>query len=246
MTNSIILLRGLTRGKYHWGDFPTQLQSAFPQKNIIPIDLAGNGGRYQETSPTTIQLALEDIRSELNKHGIKEPVSIIALSLGGMITLQWLNKYPNEIHKAIIINSSHAGLSPLVKRMKPLSIFKLLLTVIQPIFLKELSIYSTTSNNPINKETLTQWIREAKKHPVSLKNAYRQAIAAKRYKTPLKIEPSKLLILSSRNDRLVNSDCSRNIATETQAKIEFHISAGHEVTLDDPIWVLEQAKHFFN
>ncbi|HCM04532.1 MAG TPA: alpha/beta hydrolase, partial [Oceanospirillales bacterium] len=109
MTRSIILLRGLTRGTHHWGAFPDQLKAAFGQKKIIPIDLAGNGDRYKEASPVSIKLALEDIRNEVRKLNLEGPVTILALSLGGMITLQWLNDYPDEIDKAIIINSSHAG-----------------------------------------------------------------------------------------------------------------------------------------
>ncbi len=244
MTKSIILLRGLTRGIHHWGDFPDQLQTAFAQQKIIPIDLAGNGERYKETSPVTIKLALEDIRREVKKIRIEGPISILALSLGGMITLQWLNDYPDEINKAIIINSSHAGLSPLTKRMRPLSILKLALTLFQPTSLKESSIYSLTSNNPINKGLLNHWMVEAKKHPVSLINAYRQAQAARRFKTQLNFHAEKLLILASENDRLVNVDCSKSIAKSSQSNIKFHNTAGHEVTLDDPLWVINQAKEF--
>mgnify|MGYP001283341154 CR=1 FL=1 len=244
MTRSIILLRGLTRGTHHWGEFPKQLKAAFGHQKIIPIDLAGNGDRYKEASPVSIKLALEDIRNEVKKLKQEGPVTILALSLGGMITLQWLNDYPDEIDKAIIINSSHAGLSPLTKRMRPLSILKLLLAILQPISLRESSIYSLTSNNPINKELLEQWITEAKNHPVSLANAYRQAQAARKFKTRINIDATKLLILASENDRLVNVDCSIDIAKSTQSNIKYHTSAGHEVTLDDPLWVIYQAKEF--
>lgn len=244
MTSSIILLRGLTRGKHHWGCFPEQLQSAFPDQKIIPIDLAGNGDRFKEKSPATIKLALEDIRQELKRYDIETPVTVIALSLGGMITLQWLNDYPDEIDKTVIINSSHAGLSPLIKRMRPLAMLKLALTLLQPKALRELSIYSLTSNNPIDKALLNNWISEGKHHPVSLSNAYRQAQAARQFKTLLNFNAEKLLILASNNDRLVNVECSKSIASTTQSKIEFHISAGHEVTLDDPLWAIDKAKRF--
>lgn len=244
MTRTIILLRGLTRGIHHWGDFPDQLQAALPQQKIIPLDLAGNGERHKETSPATIKRALEDIRSELKKAKIEGPVSIIALSLGGMITLQWLNDYPDEIDKAIIINSSHAGLSPLTKRMHPLSILKLVLAILKPTSSKEAAIYSLTSNNPINKELLDHWITEAKTHPVSLANAYRQAQAARQFRTQLNIDAKKLLILASSKDRLVNVDCSKDIAISTNCNIKYHEAAGHEVTLDDPHWVIHQIKNF--
>lgn len=244
MTRSIILLRGLTRGTHHWGEFPEQLKAAFGHQKIIPIDLAGNGDRYKEASPVSLKFALEDIRNEVKKLKLEGPVTILALSLGGMITLQWLNDYPDEIDKAIIINSSHAGLSPLTKRMRPLSILKLLLAILQPISLRESSIYSLTSNNSINKELLEHWITEAKNHPVSLTNAYRQAQAARKFKKIINIDASKLLILASTDDRLVNVDCSKEIAKNTQSNIKYHPTAGHEVTLDDPQWVINQMIKF--
>lgn len=244
MANSIILLRGLTRGQHHWGAFIQQLQSSLPHKKIIAIDLAGNGERYNETSPNTIRNALEDIRNQLKKESITTPVDVVALSLGGMITLQWLIDYPDEINKSLVINSSHAGLSPLAERMRPLGLLKLVCAITLPVFLRELIIYGVTSNTPINQNVLGHWIREAKAHPIKLSNAYRQAQAARRFKPPLIIKSNKLLILTSAEDQLVNARSSHKIAEATQARIEQHISAGHEMTLDDPLWVIDKIKRF--
>ena len=245
MTNTLVLLRGLTRGRYHWGGFSEQLKIAFPDIQLVFIDLAGNGLRANEKSPITIQAAVQDVRNQLKLHKINNPVNVLALSLGGMITLQWLNDYPQEICKAIVINSSHAKLSRINERMRPLTIVKLIIGSILPLAFREKIIYSVTSNKLRNNLILDEWILEAKQHPVSHINFIRQIRIARSFTTKLHINSDQLMLLASHTDHLVSMVSSQKLAIHTQSSLKLNETAGHEITLDDPDWVIEQAASVF-
>ncbi|MBL4798816.1 MAG: alpha/beta hydrolase [Oleispira sp.] len=246
MVRTLVLLRGLTRGCNHWADFPKQLNQAFPDTKLALIDLAGNGIRTDDSSPLTIKAALQDIRDQIKQQGITFPIDILALSLGGMITLQWLNDFPEEINKAIVINTSHAGLSKTSDRMKPLTISKLSIGALLPASMREKIIYSVTSNNPVKQLIRNQWIEEAKKRPVYRLNFIRQVFIARSFKTHLRINKEQLLLLASSSDRLVNVASSKALAENTSARLEVHITAGHEITLDDPRWVIHHLTSFLD
>jgi pimeloyl-ACP methyl ester carboxylesterase len=246
MARTLVLLRGLTRGCNHWADFPKQLQQAFPEVTLVFIDLAGNGLRTSESSPLMIQDALQDIRDQIKQQYIHYPVDILALSLGGMITLQWLNDFPEEINKAIVINSSHAGLSKTSERMQPLTIGKLSISSLLPASVREKIIYSVTSNKPVKKSILNQWVLEAQKHPVSRANFIRQVLMARSFRTDLHVNKEQLLLLASQSDRLVNAASSKALAKNTGADLKLNALAGHEITLDDPVWVINRAASFFH
>lgn len=246
MAITLVLLRGLTRGSNHWADFPKQLEQAFPDIKLVLIDLAGNGLRANENSPVTVKAALQDIREQVKQQDVAFPIDILALSLGGMITLQWLNDFPEEINKAIVINSSHAGLSNTCERMQPLTIAKLVAGVLLPAKIREKIIYSVTSNNSVNDNVLNQWIVEAKHHPVSRLNFIRQVLIARSFNTNLRLQKKQLLLLASSADRLVNASSSKALAKKTCAQLNMHHEAGHEITLDDPEWITQQAASFFH
>jgi pimeloyl-ACP methyl ester carboxylesterase len=52
------------------------------------------------------------------------------------------------------------------------------------------------------------------------------------------------LILASHGDRLVDPDCSWNLARRLGANLVMHRTAGHDLTLDDPNWVANQIRQW--
>jgi pimeloyl-ACP methyl ester carboxylesterase len=241
MAKTLVMLRGLARGKHHWGRFVTLMEQAFPEKKVIAIDLAGNGDRYKETSPTTIQAAVEDIRQQLQSINLQPPYDVISLSLGGMITLQWLHEN-QEIEKAIVMNTSHAML-PFYQRMRPSAILTIITSVfLLPIHLRERVIFGLNANKDPDQEVIQQWITLEKAQSVSFRNLINQIKIAKTFTTSLTISNEKALLLASTHDHLVNVNCSKKIASDFNINIQYHPVAGHEISLDDPNWVIDQAK----
>lgn len=240
-----LLLRGLSREAGHWGNFPTLLQAQFPQARIHTLDLPGTGRRHQETSPDTINAIMESVRQQaLTEELLNQPLTVVGLSLGGMVAWEWSLRYPRDIYAAALINTSMASLSPFYQRLRWQSypnFFKILIQATR--FRKELAIIRCVANRrDRDQEIALQWAEIQAERPVKLCNTVRQLKAAASYR-PGKHKPDvPLLLLSGRGDRLVAPTCSDAIQIEWQLQLKSHPWAGHDLTLDDSDWVVKHLK----
>jgi pimeloyl-ACP methyl ester carboxylesterase len=88
---------------------------------------------------------------------------------------------------------------------------------------------------------VTAWTELARAHPVRRSNAARQFLAAARYHPGPLSKPVPVLVLASARDGLVDPACSRAIVTALPGStLEEHPTAGHDLPLDDPRWVVER------
>jgi pimeloyl-ACP methyl ester carboxylesterase len=237
-----ILLRGLLREQRHWGSFPLQLQDQLGV-NIICPDIAGNGKRYQQTSAAHIATMLEDVRSEVQITQIQQPVTVLGLSMGGMIASEWLASYPEELSAAVLVNTSLGRFSWFYQRLRP-NIFPSLLRSYfsgnLSISQKEQTILNITRNQcPDLQAVLQEWIRYAQQYPVSGRSALNQLFASAIYRGPASSGTTPVLLLSSKQDHMVNPVCSHAIAKAWQCPLEEHAQAGHDLPLDDGQWVID-------
>lgn len=244
---SWILLRGLVREQRHWGEFPGIFQQHFPSDNIILYDFPGNGQRNKEKSASCIIDMVEDVRAYISGHRLHHPVYIIALSLGGMVAVEWINRYPDECAGAVLISTSLRGLNPFYQRLLPSNypiIFKSLIFH-EDIFQKERRILNLVSNivarDPAKSEAVIRhWVSYAEQNPVSASNGLRQLIAAIRFHVP-KLPPAiPIMLLNSQADHMVSPECSFVLAKYWQLPIETNKTAGHDIPLDDAEWVCEK------
>lgn len=241
-----ILLRGLVREQRHWGNFPDIFHSYFPDDEIILYDFPGNGQRYKENSATRITDMLNDVRSFVLTQ-TKQPVNIIALSLGGMVATEWVNQYPEECESATLISTSLRGLNPFYQRLLPSSypaVFSSLL-ISRNTRKNETAILELISNivdgDAVKREnTINHWVKLAEQCPVSGINGLRQLLAAIRFKAPERCPKIPMLVLASQADRMVSPKCSTSLARYWQLPIEMHETAGHDIPLDDNQWVCEK------
>jgi len=240
-----LLLRGLAREKRHYGEFPAVLERALPGDTAFPLDLPGFGTEHHRESPTTIRAITEDLRARFLKERPSEgPWSIFAISLGGMVALDWAARYPSDWQRVVVANTSAANLSSPWERFSP-SLWKQL-----PGMMfggeqgREDAIIDITVNSQIDRAALAQtWISYFKEQPPGRKAVLRQLFAAARSTVPLKID-APLLVLTSKADRLVSWRCSEKIAKRLNAPLEIHDSAGHDLSLDAAEWICERiAQH---
>ncbi len=246
MSNNFLLLRGLTREAGHWGDFLIQLQQAFPNAKINTLDLAGSGVFYQQASPCSIAEITQQLRQLAQQNGyLTQKVTLLTISLGGMVAWQWMQRYPEDIHNAVLINSSLATVNPFYQRLRWQSYAQLASIVCQSdYYQRELAIVKLTSNSPEQYEKIaTEWEKIQRLQPVSRQNALRQIIAAARYAPSLNKPAVPVLLLNSLGDRLVSPRCSENISKRWQLPLLTHPWAGHDLCIDDAKWVLEQLQH---
>lgn len=236
-----ILLRGLIRGSFHWHRFPALLAEAFPEDKIHLFDLPGNGLRHLEDSPTTIQDYTDDIRF-LARH--LDNIHIIAVSLGGMVTLEWLSYYPKEVASAFVINTSLGDTGPFYKRLNYLNYPNIAKSFLADISTREKLILDITANNlKVHNEVLENNITMAQKYPVSRRNFFRQLIAGKKTRyNPLLENYKNIYFMTSANDRLVHCENTFNLCRKLNIEPIIHPWAGHDLTLDDPEFVVQKCQ----
>jgi pimeloyl-ACP methyl ester carboxylesterase len=246
-----LILRGLVREQRHWHEFKgileNKLKSIDPKAEVHALDMAGFGTEVDRVSPKTISGIVDDIRERWLKlkTNPEDQWGILAVSLGGMVAAQWTSHYPNDFVKAVLINSSMSGLSPLHERMIPKNypkVFQLLLS--KNLVQREKTILSMTTN--FTREKIQS--RAEKQAPYGEKvnrfNALFQIMAAVRFKAPQKIRVP-MLVLVADGDSLVSPRCSDAIARQYQAKIIRHPTANHDLAGDDPDWIAQQVCEWY-
>lgn len=240
MSTPWLLLRGLMRETRHWGDFPARLAAA-GQTSTYTLDLAGNGLRYRETSGPTVPDMADDVADQWQRlRG--GPVRVLALSLGGMVAAEWARQAPHTVTELVLCNSSFRPYSAPWERFQPRALSKLLrLLLTAPAALEiETEILRLSSNRPeAHAAQLCDWVQWRQQCPVSAGNVLRQLAAAARYRAaPAPAVATR--VLSSAGDRLVSPRCSQRLAAAWKVPLTLHPSAGHDLPLDDPDWLLAQ------
>ena len=244
-----LLLRGLARESAHWGAFVPLLKSAFPDAQVNLLDLPGTGCFYRETSPNTIMAITDSVRRHaFDKGFIQQPVTILALSLGAMVAWQWMRSYPEDICGATLINTSFADLSPFYQRLRWQSYRDFVgLAMTRDVYKRESAILHLTSNRRNQrKQTVQAWEKIQYQRPVSLKNSFRQIMAAATYRPGDTKPPQPVLLLNGLGDRLVAPACSEIIHKKWNLELRRHLWSGHDLTLDDGAWVTLQLKEWLS
>jgi pimeloyl-ACP methyl ester carboxylesterase len=242
-----IFLRGWGRDSRHWGKFVDLFMQQFPEQAVHLYDLPGTGHLNSQTSPTSIAEIVDSLNDRWQKEFPGQAAHILALSFGGMAAIDWSKRYPDVVSSLVLMNISANGACPFYKRLH-FSVYPELFTIpFMKVCKREAMIIHLTSNlYSARAELADEWCEFARKHPVSNLNLLRQLWAATQFRLP-EIKPDKkILILNSLEDKLVQTDCSNNIATKWQLPIKKHPTAGHDLTLDAPNWVIEQIKHWID
>lgn len=238
-----VLIRGLLREARHWGEFTGNLQQQFPDALISTPDVPGNGMQYHEISPKTISGMTEALRRQIN---LNQPIRLIALSMGGMIAIDWMTRYPHEVAAAVLINTSARSLSPFYRRLRWTIYPRVIRMLFHSAAQKEADILSLTSNCQLhNSKLLESWQQWQQQYPVSTASARNQILAAAKFSITIKPQ-QPVFIVASQADRLVDFRCSLKLAQTWQADYVQHESAGHDLPLDEPEWLASTIKQWFD
>lgn len=243
-----VLLRGLTRDRRHWGDVPDRLRAALPiDAVVVAPDLAGNGLRWREVSPTTVAAMVEDARAQVRALGLEPPWRLVAMSLGAMVAIEWARRHPTELAGLVLINTSVRPLSPMHHRLRPSAWPTVVGGFLRPgdgVGLQRRILTLTSRrwrpDEPAGAELLAQWVDWQRACPVQPANALRQLWAAARYRAPLQRPAVPIRLLNGAGDRLVHPACSLALARAWGLPLQRHPEAGHDLPLDDPDWVVAQ------
>lgn len=242
-----ILLRGLTRDSRHWGAFAERFAQAFAGAPIVALDLPGNGILHREPSPLTVEAMTAYCRREMTARGFAPPYRVLAISLGGMVAAAWAAAHADELDACVLINTSLRPFAPPHWRLRPSACARVLrLFVVDDPRASEATILDLTSNNRERaREVLDDWTAWRRAHPVSPNNAMRQLLAAARFRAPLQAPATRVLVLASDGDRLVDPRCSQRLAESWDCPYAAHPHAGHDLPLDDGDWIVEQVRRWY-
>jgi pimeloyl-ACP methyl ester carboxylesterase len=238
-----VLIRGMMSEAFHWWDFLPQLQQAFPKDHFHLPNIHGTGPTGMALTPRDVQTNLKLLRGQIHSTS-KSPKVLLGFSLGGMMALEWAHFHPEEVEAVILINCSLNG-SRFYHRMTPFAfkhIFKMALKK-DPILQNEMGLAMTTSFGPEKvRELAPHWNARGLEFPVSPMNFFTQLILA--HRVPMRAQPpaAPILVLSGGKDRVVHPQCSLDIAQGWNLPLHVHPEAGHDLTLNDPQWVVEKIK----
>jgi pimeloyl-ACP methyl ester carboxylesterase len=240
------LIRGLARESRHWDDFPRELLKHFPDARLSTLDIPGAGELVDSPTPLSVRAMPEAMHrkyTQQRKDG--EQAILIAVSLGGMIATAWMQQYPEDFSRAILMNTSLGGLSRFYHRLRPSALIHLARTPVRNIHEKEAHVLRLVCNNKDRfDKTLGLWVRLASESPISTSNALRQLLAAALYRGESSRPRCEILLLGSTNDRMVNIKCSRTIAKAWKVPLVEHPQGGHDLSSDHPEWVALEVKKF--
>lgn len=247
-----ILLRGPVRDRRHWGSLPGRIAGLGPGQVVEAFDLPGSGSRYRERSLSSVGDMVEVLRTGLQRRGIEAPVRLLATSLGTMVAVEWARRHPQEVDTLVLVNPGLRPLNPLSQRLRPeawLSMLRLVLLPAGPLdWERALLGYSSRryrgEHSPARSALLERWVAWRSAQPVSRTNMLRQLWAAFRYRAPTAPQVPGLVLVSAR-DGLVDPRCSHRIAEAWGWPLVEHPKAGHDLSLDDPAWLLTQLRERF-
>lgn len=242
---SWILLRGLMRDGRHWGGFPEAFAAAMPGARIERVDFPGNGGLHAQASECSVEAMADGCRAELLRRGLQPPYRLLAMSLGAMVVASWASRHPEEVDAAVLISTSLRPFSPPHWRLRPQAWTTLLRLALRPPPAREIErriLRLTSRLRPEAGPLLDDWTAWREQCPVAPANALRQLWAAARYVAPRQPPATRLLLLASARDELVDWRCSQRLAAQWQCPLRVHPQAGHDLPLDDGTWVIEQIR----
>lgn len=243
-----VLVRGLVREQRHWEQFPAQLAASLPANSrVVCIDLPGNGLHWQQASPLSVAGMVDAARQDLAAQGVTGPVSLLALSLGAMTAFEWMSRYPQDVERAVLLNTSLSALSPFWQRLRPQNYLRMLRdTLIRraPVHRERMILEISTRLVADREFYVRRWTGYALERPVSLANSLRQLLAAARYRAPAQPPRCPVLLLNGAGDRLVDPRCSDAVAAAFRLPLHRHPQAGHDLALDAPDWVVAEVTAF--
>lgn len=246
----IYLLRGLVREKGHWSWFKDSFQEAFPESEIMLLEIPGVGETFKETSPDNFQDMVHFMRQKHQKRIDSDGENILmAMSLGGMIARVWLDLYPEDFKRVILVNTSFKGITPLFKRLRPLSILRFTKIFLTPsIEGREKGILEMVSNNKVEREKLLDgWIDIQKKRPVKRASFINQIKAALTSKVSIDVPKKvKILIIGAKRDKLCHYNSSKFLHKAWGGNLVIHPEAGHDLPIDDSPWLIKTIKEWID
>ncbi len=243
-----VFVRGLAREAGHWQQFNRALIERLPDAVVEHHDLPGNGVHWRERSPIDTASMAAQLREEVWARS-REPVVLLAVSLGAMVCLDWRQRWrADPLLGLVAINTSIGGLCRPWQRLQISALMSTLrMLALRDAVAREQAILElTTSDHRDDLELARSHAILHDERPIARGNVLRQMLAAARFRAAPVGTVVPILLLCSGADRMVDPVCSLRIAEAFATSLAFHPRAGHDLTLDDPNWSANQITAWFH
>lgn len=237
-----ILLRGLGRETGHWAGFVDKFQTQFSGDRVLAIDYPGVGTRKSERAPLSIDGLADAVAVAIPTFEPQNTV-VIGHSLGGMVALSMAYKFP-ELRGVVLINTSASNVSSWHERMVAPAMLQMaeIFALTDPKAREERVLKLVSRQPQSHGDILHKWIQLAQERPIDRQVVLKQLWASARFKTPKTAPKVPVLIMAGMGDSLVSPGCSQALGERLGTAVKFHPWAGHELTIDDPTWVLSELR----
>ncbi len=240
-----LLLRGLAREAEHWHDFPDHLSAALglPRGRLRAHDLPGFGSESAVAAPWSVKETVVALRSRWHEgHAATARSAVLGISLGAMVALEWVARFPDDFERAVAINPSDRRTSRPYRRLWWRSLpLMLRIAICRDLAVREELTLRLTANRPDDERRraiLRRRIEIAQRRQVRPVNVLRQLVAAARWGAPQTVG-IPLLVIASRGDRMVDPSCAARLAMRLGTPLAVHPWGGHDLTVDASKWVAE-------
>jgi pimeloyl-[acyl-carrier protein] methyl ester esterase len=237
-----LFLRGLSREMGHWGNTFEVFERTNPGMKVFGLDYAGVGTECERQSPLTVNGMMQDFRSRFSilKDHHPGPWGILAISLGGMITLEWLKDYPEDFSHAVVVNTSAKNIANPLERFSAGALANYIKNA-KDFRNGEMEriVLDTVCNLSITEELINEWRDIAILRPLPKRTMVTQMFAGSQYEAPDHVTVPTLIIGCTK-DRLVSVKCSERLAEHLDLPIIYHPEAGHDLSTDDAQWMADK------
>jgi pimeloyl-ACP methyl ester carboxylesterase len=209
------------------------------------LDLPGFGTEHERPSPASVERITDDLRRRFAETRGDAPWSVLGISLGGMVALDWCARFPGDFERCVVVNTS-TRLSRRGERLRARAVGTLAPSLLGRRDDKARAVLRISSNaRPVDEALVRLHARWQTDRPLALSNVFRQVLAASAFELPPRMETPSL-VMSSLGDQMVSWRCSETIARALGAPLALHPSAGHDLTLDAPDWVATQVARWLD
>ncbi|MFT4540580.1 MAG: pimeloyl-[acyl-carrier protein] methyl ester esterase [Planctomycetota bacterium] len=243
-----LFLKGVARGQIHWHSQLDAFREQLPAARIHCLDLPGVGQAATRRTPISVSRTVEDLRSRWVK--MREESAgewcVMGISLGGMITIEWLHRHPGDFQAGVAIVPSAGNVSPPWRRLVPSALPGYIKSLAaRDVEVREQLILTTIVNDIERRQALVKEnVATAHQCPLPTSATLRQLLAASLWSAPKELQ-APLLFLGSEGDRMVHPSCTRRLAARFGAPVRMNDWAGHEIPMDDPGWVAAETRDWF-
>lgn len=238
-----VCIKGLKQDARHWRGLPERLASETGGR-AIALDLPGAGTMADVRVPSTVDGMVDLMRARWLEQRKEDegPWGLLGLSLGGMAVMSWASRYPEDLGGAVIGNSSAANVSPPWKRIRADRWGGLVRAALpmDPIK-RELHVVDMITSRLVRRDDRlrvarehARWQREQAFTRGALAGQLR---AAAGYRAPERLGVPALVVVGE-GDGFVDPSCGHALAERLQADKVVHPTAGHDLSLDAPGWLV--------